>query len=239
MKNIIIVFLISWCFIGCTDRNISVQPINPANVFKNVGESENIDVVKTHPGPANVIVPGNARIDTTVSNEAIIVDSQKESTEIIPTKRLQDIFLSQVGVRELTGGNDGRQVEMYLRSVGLGKGFAWCAAFVRWNFDQVNIRTSITGWSPTAHNKKNIIFMNRKFASEPVAGDVVCFYYPNLGRIGHTGFYYRRISSVTYESVEGNTNGYGSREGDGVYIKYRPYNSTYSITSWYNGNRSK
>lgn len=41
-----------------------------------------------------------------------------------------DTALSYVGVKELTGKNDGYEVEKFLKSVGLGKGNHWCAAFV-------------------------------------------------------------------------------------------------------------
>ena len=140
--------------------------------------------------------------------------------------------MSQVGVREATGNNDGPEVEKYLASTGLGKGHPWCAAFVRWCLDSANIKSSVTAWSPTAENKKHILYSARNLKEEPVAGDVVTFYYANLGRIGHTGFYHRRISNTVYESVEGNTDSGGSREGQGVYRKYRSFNSTYSISRW-------
>lgn len=40
--------------------------------------------------------------------------------------------LRQLHVREKTGKNDGPEVEMFLASVGLGKGFAWCVAAQYW-----------------------------------------------------------------------------------------------------------
>ena len=147
-------------------------------------------------------------------------------------KSLQDVYLSQLHVREATGNNDGTDVEKYLASTGLPKGNPWCAAFVHWCFEQVHIPNKVTAWSPSAENKDNIIFKMRQFKEEPQTGDVVTFYYSSLGRIGHTGFYNRRISDVAYESVEGNTNGAGSRDGNGVYRKIRPFNSTYSISRW-------
>lgn len=145
---------------------------------------------------------------------------------------LEQVFLSQVGVREKTGKNDGPEVESYLKAVGLGKGYAWCAAFVKWCFDQTGIKTTITAWSPSAHNSKNIVYHKSSFFKEPQSGDVFTIYYPSLKRIGHTGFFYERVSEKIYKTVEGNTNAAGSREGDGVYIKYRSFNATNSITRW-------
>jgi uncharacterized protein (TIGR02594 family) len=49
------------------------------------------------------------------------------------------IAKTQLGISELTGNNDGTDVEKYLKSVGLGKGQPWCGAFVNWNLNQVGI----------------------------------------------------------------------------------------------------
>lgn len=139
-----------------------------------------------------------------------------------------------MGVREATGKNDGKAVEMYLRSVGLSKGYAWCAAFVHWCLDSAGVKNNITAWSPSAHNLKNIIWNGKQLLKSPLPGDVFTLYYPSLKRVGHTGFYHRTINSSIYESIEGNTNAFGSREGDGVYKKKRSFNATYSITRWQN-----
>jgi len=84
----------------------------------------------------------------------------------------------------------------------------------------------------STHSSKRLVYFKGKFIKEPQAGDVFTLYYPKLKRIGHTGFFDKQINSKIYRSVEGNTNAAGSREGDGVYIKYRSYNSTYSINRW-------
>ena len=48
---------------------------------------------------------------------------------------------SQLGVKERTNNNDGRQVETYLKSVGLGPGknSYWCGAFVNWSLNESGI----------------------------------------------------------------------------------------------------
>ena len=44
---------------------------------------------------------------------------------------------SQIGIQEIPkGSNAGPDVEKYLKSVGLSKGYAWCMAFVYWNVQQ-------------------------------------------------------------------------------------------------------
>jgi len=40
----------------------------------------------------------------------------------------KEVLMEQVGVKEKTGHNDGKEVEYYLNTVGRQKGDAWCAA---------------------------------------------------------------------------------------------------------------
>ena len=84
----------------------------------------------------------------------------------------------------------------------------------------------------SCENKNNFVLRNKKELQQPKTGDVGTLYYTNLKRIGHTFFYDRRVNSSVYESVEGNTNGEGSREGNGVYRKKRSFNATYSLSRW-------
>ena len=145
---------------------------------------------------------------------------------------IADTYYSQVGVREATGRNDGKQVEQYLKSVGLGKGYAWCSAFVRWCFDKCGVKTTINAMALSTHSVKRLVYFKGHFIKEPKQGDVFTLYYPHLKRIGHTGFHDKKINDKIFKSVEGNTNSAGSREGDGVYVKYRSYRAIYSINRW-------
>ena len=153
-------------------------------------------------------------------------------SECLSQISIDKTYYSQVGVREATGKNDGKEVEMYLKSVKLGKGFPWCAAFVKWCFDQCGVKTTINAMALSAHRKDNLVYYKGSKIETPLPGDVFTLYYPNLGRIGHTGFFDKDVNGTIYRSVEGNTNGAGSREGNGVYVKYRSYKATYSISRW-------
>lgn len=175
-----------------------------------------------------------AVIDTLVVDTVI----KKEETQIIvvvpETKSLQSIYTKFIGVREKTGNNDGKEVEMFLRSVGLGKGYAWCAAFVKYCMLEAGIKAAekMNGMALSCENKKNMVFQKGSHLKEAKPGDVFTLYYARLGRIGHTGFYDRPVNSSVFETVEGNTNNQNSREGDGVYRRKRSYNATYSISRW-------
>ncbi|WP_109301013.1 CHAP domain-containing protein [Aquimarina sp. AU474] len=145
---------------------------------------------------------------------------------------VKETYDDEIGVREATGNNDGKDVEKYLKSVDLGKGNAWCAAFVHWVFEQCGVENSINAWSPTAENKKNFVWNKKQWYKKPKSGDVFCLYYSSKRRIGHTGFFDLMINSKIYQTVEGNTDATGGSEGDGVYRRKRSINSTYSISRW-------
>ncbi len=140
-------------------------------------------------------------------------------------------YRKHIGVRELTGNNDGKEVEMFLRSTGLGKGYAWCAAFVTYCHieNDIAIPEKAPAWSPAWFPKHRLI--NHEKA---LPGDVFGIYYANMKRIGHVGFIDQAWNndSSNIITVEGNTNGDGSREGDGVYRKRRSKKQIKSISRW-------
>lgn len=184
------------------------------------GNPEIVEVPAEETGPGVVTTP--------------VVKQEVPVPAVQPRKSIDEIYMSQVGVSEATGHNDGRSVEMYLRSVGLGKGYAWCAAFVRWCFDSAHVRTKINGAAASCYSKSLAVYANGKTIREPKTGDVFTLWYNSLGRIGHTGFYHSRLNSTVFMSCEGNTGqggavDVGSREGDGVYKKYRSFKATYAI----------
>lgn len=154
----------------------------------------------------------------------------RQSVSIIDYRAcVVDWYMSKIGIREKTGNNDGVDVEYFLSTVGLGKGAAWCAAFVHAGLIHCGVENNITGWSPTAYDPKKVVYFKGQFFGEPQSGDVATIYFPSKRRIAHAMFYHKRRSSSIFESVEGNTNSAGSREGDGVYKKIRSFHSIYSI----------
>ena len=145
-------------------------------------------------------------------------------------------YKSQIGVREKTGHNDGQDVEKYLKTVGLGKGYAWCAAFVKWSLAPFNVPDykKITGAAASLNVTSKHLYYKKHFLGEILPGDVGTLYYASLGRIGHTFFvnsWSNRSSGMTY-TVEGNTSGSGSRDGEGVYLRIRSIGSMYSVNRW-------
>lgn len=137
-----------------------------------------------------------------------------------------DTYTSQLGVREATGHNDGYDVEKYLSSTGLGKGFAWCAAFVNWVHRECGYAgpRAAAAWSPAW-------FPTSRLVTDPRPGDVFGIYFPSKGRIAHVGFIDKWEGNRAH-TVEGNTNAAGSREGDGVYRKIRLQSQINKVARW-------
>lgn len=132
---------------------------------------------------------------------------------------------SQIGVTEIPkGSNAGPEVEIYLRSVGLGKGFAWCMAFVFWNVLQASTKLKMSNplkktggvlaqWNALAPTLKS---------TTPMAGDIFIM---DFGKgVGHTGFV-EKVEGLNIHTIEGNTNDDGSREGYAVCNRTRKISS--------------
>ena len=172
----------------------------------------------------------------------------KETAEFINSPKVQKRELSErvkcilsiakneVGVRESGGNNKGRRIGEYLKVTGLTEGYAWCAAFVCWVFEQCGTRHPASAWSPTVAQynivyKKGSIFHNRFPSSSESVVYVFGIYKPYLKRVGHTGIVseIRKSAIITYE---GNTNGQGSREGDGVESLIRSKKTIYCLSAY-------
>ncbi|SEW01968.1 CHAP domain-containing protein [Chitinophaga sp. YR573] len=134
------------------------------------------------------------------------------------------IALTQVGVQEQPkGSNSGEKVNMYLASVGLKPGYSWCMAFVYWCASQAALQLDIknplikTGGVLRQWNENTLRkLVNRSSSVSP--GDIFIM---DTGKgTGHTGLV-KSISRGLIETVEGNTNDDGSREGYEVCIRHR------------------
>lgn len=144
--------------------------------------------------------------------------------------KVQFTYTSQIGVIELTGNNDGKSVEMYLKYCNLLKGNPWCAAFVCWSLGQNKIKNPRSGYCPDLFPQKNTIWKrNQKNNQLPLFADIFGLYFSEKERIAHVGFVEKWTKKIV-TTVEGNTNKAGSREGDGVYRKIRLTRQIYAVT---------
>ena len=166
-------------------------------------------------------VTGNARDKLFVSSE-----TQRDC--------LRELYLSQVGVREQGGNNRGPEVKMYLQSIGLGESYPWCAAFVSWCFQQVEIDAPVSGWVPAFALRDKMVYKQGRILKRlPKYGDVMLIWFKRLNRPAHIGFI-DEWGDTWVITVEGNTNIDGSREGDGVYRKRRLKKQIWAVTNFIN-----
>lgn len=122
------------------------------------------------------------------------------------------VSITQLGVEEIPkNSNAGPAVEKYLKSVGLGKGYSWCMAFVYWCTKEASIQLGIT--NPLAKTAGVLAMLNFKkelVVKEPQPGDIFIM---DFGKgQGHTGLV-EKVEKNIIHTIEGNTNDDGSREG--------------------------
>lgn len=125
------------------------------------------------------------------------------------------IALTQLGVRETTT-NAGPEVNRYLASVGLDPGVSWCAAFVHWVFGEASLALDVLNPCPKTGGVLHLweLAPDEAKVSEPVRGAIVIMDH-GKGH-GHTGIVESVNGGGLIETIEGNTNRAGSREGDSV-----------------------
>lgn len=141
-------------------------------------------------------------------------------------ERIAKIAESQVGVRE-TKTNGGKQIVEYQRATWLPPApWAWCAAFVCWcvrdamGAEQYTFpRPETAGawdFEKWCKSVDNSVKLRKPHNDDIRRGDIVIFTFSHIGiavaDIDKDGI---------VQTVEGNTNAEGSREGDGVYRKRR------------------
>ncbi len=136
-----------------------------------------------------------------------------------------EICLSQLYVREKTGQNDGPEVELYLASVGLGKGNPYCIAFQYWAEDQGAHKLKVS--NPMYKTGHVLTFWNHTPAEykfkDPQKGDLGIMDFG--GGKGHI-FRVKKVVDKKVNTVEGNTSGDPTsatedRDGQGVFERLR------------------
>jgi hypothetical protein len=152
-----------------------------------------------------------------------------------------DHAYTQVGIRELTGNNDGKEVEAFLRYTNLGAGYPWCAAFVASVLHFCGIKNPASAYSPDWF-KKNVVYKrdNSRLndADKVLPSDVFGIYFPSKGRVAHVGLVVKQDGGYIV-TIEGNTNDALSRDGDGVYCKRRLKSQIYVVSRWISSNADR
>lgn len=133
---------------------------------------------------------------------------------------------TQVDVREVGGSNKGPEVERYLASVGLGPGFAYCAAFVHWIFEQAAYHISVANPCPKTPGALTLWGLapqhTRLSPGDKQIRPGCVFIQRHAHGKGHCGILEGvQFDANTFTTIEGNTDPSGGRDGDGVYRRTR------------------
>jgi hypothetical protein len=142
--------------------------------------------------------------------------------------------LGEVGVREIGNTNRGRRVDEYQRADLLpGLGYPWCASFQAWNLLTVLGKTLCDQvWYRSASCDEILNWARRKkiIGSTPAVG--ACGLVMASKYDATHIFLVTDIAAQGVKTVEGNTNTGGSRNGNGVYARFRKNSSRYLYVNW-------
>ncbi|GIV52407.1 MAG: hypothetical protein KatS3mg038_2928 [Candidatus Kapaibacterium sp.] len=133
-----------------------------------------------------------------------------------------DTARNYLHVRE-TSPNCSRDIERFLRSVGLPCGYAWCAAFVRYCLDAGSALFAVRSASARAYiTRKSIAAKHVVKGYRTIERGWLAVWTHSQSWTGHIGFI-ERPGNRTIVTIEGNTSsGDGvNRDGDGVYRRTR------------------
>ena len=158
-------------------------------------------------------------------------------------------FMQFNGITERTGHNDGPEIKRVLATCGLPEGYPYCAATVNWTFKQVGIETGVKGPAAAANwfvDPYKIVYKKswQKTGFEAKKAQVFGLWFPELGRIAHTGFIVAQYPTY-YLTFEGNTSSKGAIETDrltaqdreagingGFFLKKRSKSQIYIIADY-------
>ncbi len=153
-------------------------------------------------------------------------------------ENLAKIALSQVGVKEVGGNNNGPQIRKYQAATSLKPAsWPWCAALTSWlvrewlkdpeNAEWLGLKVMTPEkWRPKTAAAFGYIQWAKARPSttkvlskkaKPQVGDFVIFDFSHIGIVV-------KVGENNFQCVEGNTNGRGTRDsksGDGVWLKTR------------------
>lgn len=150
-----------------------------------------------------------------------------DGTEIPLAKKLVELAKREIGVEEVNGTNCGPRVNEYKSATLLNpkQGWPWCAAFICWLMREAMKDGSYTFKRPTtasawgfedwASKQNSKVQLKKPHKDDIKPGDIVMFTFSHIGLA---------ISSPRngyIDTIEGNTDGQGSREGGAVLQKKR------------------
>ena len=171
-------------------------------------------------------------VDGPVTWNAILAKLSTKETVVSGgsvAEKMVSLAREEIGVSEVDGSNCGPRVDEYKAATWLDadKGWPWCAAFICWlvreaiEGEDVKFKRPRTAGAWDFENwakqqSTNGVELRKPTNEDIKAGDIVVFTF------SHIGLAVKDADSSGYVvTIEGNTNGAGSREGGSVLEKKR------------------
>lgn len=127
--------------------------------------------------------------------------------------RIASVALGEVGYKE--GRNNNNKYGQYFNA----NNQAWCSYFVMWCCEQAGYNARAKGFDGGCSSWKSQSNVSSFTSLQP--GDVVVYVFDRQYSAQHVGIFIGYNPDGSFESVEGNTTGYHSGDGEGVYQKTR------------------
>jgi hypothetical protein len=162
-----------------------------------------------------------------LTSRLAIVKEKVQSARMKLALKLVELAKKEVGVEEIDGSNMGPRVNEYKSATNLppNESWPWCAAFICWLVREAMKGGEYTFKRPTTagawdfenwSRRQDDSTSTKKPAGNDIQpGDIVVFTFSHIG----IATSYPRNGMV--ETIEGNTDAAGSREGGGVFEKTR------------------
>jgi hypothetical protein len=131
-----------------------------------------------------------------------------------------EIARLNLGVRESSGKNRGPVVDLYVRRAGASLGSPWCAAFCYWCFSEASMELMRPCPCPRTASVHRLWRKAAPRFQVPVPTDGSLFLVDHGAGRGHVGLV-EEVNGDRLTTIEGNTDASGTREGDGVYRRFR------------------
>ena len=132
-----------------------------------------------------------------------------------------------IGIKEAPGQNNrGPEIDHIVKKAGGKPGQPWCG----WTARFVHLKCECKAGGGMAMSW----FVPSRLVSSIVPGDVFSVWNKYLNRIGHIGMVEQVLPGGKFiVTIEGNTNGFGSREGSGVCRLTRPVKQVFNYARWW------
>lgn len=148
-----------------------------------------------------------------------------------------DTLKTYLGRREVGTSNKGRDIDQFFNGCSVGPGHAWCACFANYGLISIGGQgPEGSAWSPSWFPDSKVVYRRGQSDARDrlETGWVFGIYFSNLKRVAHVGVIVEDLRDGYVVTVEGNTNGMGSREGHGVFLKIRHKDEIFVCSDWIN-----